>query len=281
MDVRRNLLMANSLNTEEIVAGDIAYYDGEVKLISKDKYNTSLGTAIGVVVIPPNFVSDGKCRIGSLQAVDSSGNAVSSYSGINWSLVNTDTSLTNYDRMPITDNLSSTTTGSKMYGAYLPSDNFNGAQSFVDPKAKYIYSSDRIPSPYLGDDNTLNPAYCEEISGYNNVLSDFNGLSNTQTLVGLGTDYVAANAAWNYNDGVSNLQWYLPAAGELGFMMVRFKEINNTISMLGGVSVLSCNYLWSSTEYTSKFAYNLNTYGGNVARNNKDSTNCVCPFAAF
>ena len=34
----------------------------------------------------------------------------------------------------------------------------------------------------------------------------FNGLSNTQTLVGLGTDYVAANACWNYKDVWSSSQ---------------------------------------------------------------------------
>ena len=209
------------------------------------------------------MLPDGKCRILSLKAVDSSGNAVSSHSLITWGGYGTDTSLTNYNRVPLTDNSSSATTDSKAYG-YLPSDNFSGTQSFVDPKAYYSQSSNLIPSPYLGDDNTLNPAYCEAISGYNNTLSDFNGLSNTQTLVGLGTKYEAANACWNYKDGVSNLQWYLPAMGEFGFMVVRLKEINNTLNILGGVSVPTDKSFWSSTEYTSSYPYDLGTYNGDV-----------------
>ena len=193
-----------------------------------------------------------------------------------WGAYGTDTSLTNFNRTPITDNAGSTSNGSNYYG-YLPSDKFTGTTSFVDPKAKYNGTRDLIPSPYLGD--TPNPEYNKEISGYNNVLSDFNGLSNTETLVGLGSDYVAANAAYKYNDGASNLQWYLPAMGELGYLMPRFNEINSVITALGGVAVNGSYRSWSSSEFSSDGAYYLDTRYGVIGINDKSGTYYVRPFS--
>ena len=261
------------------VAGDVAYWDGtNIQTISKNSWNSSLGTPIGVVVIPSNFLPDGKARILSLKAVDSSGNATTSHSYMYWEESGNyvDTTLTNYTKVPITNNTGSVSSSSNSYG-YLPSDNFTGDTSFVDSSAKYgTTNTNKIPSPYNGSE--FNTDYSKNISGYNNALSDFNGLSNTQILVGLGSDYVAANAAWKYNDGVSNTQWYLPSAGELGFMVARFKTINNTISQLGGVAVPSHRF-WSSTEYSSDGAYNVLTSSGYVDSNLKDLNNYVRPFA--
>ena len=134
-----------------------------------------------------------------------------------------------------------------------------------------------IPSPYLGE--TPNPEYYKEISGYINILSDFNGLSNTQTLVGLDPDCNVPNAAWKYKDGVSNLQWYLPAMGELGFLMPRFNEINNVITALGGVAIDGTYSLWSSSESKSYSAYAMSTNHGYVYDENKYNWRCVRPFS--
>ena len=259
------------------VAGDVAYYtNGEIKTISSSKWNSSLGTPIGVVVIPSNFLPDGKARILSLNAVDSNGNATTSHMYMTWGVYGTDTTLTNYNRVPLTNNTGSISTSSASYG-YLPSDNFTGDTSFVDGGAKYdVNYTNKIPSPYNGSE--FNTDYSKIISSYNNALSDFNGLSNTQTLVGLDSDYTAANAAWNYNDGVSNTQWYLPSAGELGFLVARFKTINNTISQLGGIAVLS-NFFWSSTEYSSSSAFYVYTHNGNVHNDEKAVSSYVRPFA--
>lgn len=260
------------------MAGDVAYWDGsKVKTTPSSSWNTSLGTPVGVVVVPEGFAPDGKVRIIGLKPVDTNGNQSSSHVKILWGGYGTDTSLTNFTTVPTTDNAGSTSSGSNSYGI-LPSDSFTGATSFVDPKAKYNSTSNLIPSPYLGD--APNPEYYKEISG-NNALSDFNGLSNTQTLVGLGTGYTAANAAYNYNDGASNLQWYLPAMGELGYIMPRFNEINNTITALGGVAVVAAStFFWGSSEYSSDRAYYLGTSGGGVYSNlSKSSSTCVRPFA--
>ena len=96
----------------------------------------------------------------------------------------------------------------------------------------------------------------------------------------MGEEYEAANACWNYKDEVSNLQWYLPAMGELGFMMVRLKEINDTLSMLGGVSASVSYYFWSSSEYSSSNAYYLRTLDGRVCNRGKHLSSFVRPFVA-
>ena len=258
------------------MAGDVAYWDGsQVKTTPLSKWNTSLGTAIGVVVVPEGFAPDGKARIISLKPTDKKGNQSDSNIGITWGDFGVDTSLINYTMVSITDNAGSTSSGSNDYG-YLPSDSFTGATSFVDHKAKYHDSTPYIPSPYLGD--SPNPEYYKTISG-NNVFSDFNGLSNTQTLVGLGSNYEAANACWNYNDGSSNLQWYLPGMGELGYVMPRFNEINNTIAILGGIIIDNSGNFWSSSEYDNYYAYFFETAYGCVYYTYRIGKIWVRPFA--
>lgn len=261
------------------LAGDVAYWDGSsVKTTPFSKWDGSMGTPVGVVVVPEGFAPDGKPRIISLKYADKSGNTSTSTVSMTWGPTGTDTSLTNFNKVPTTDNAGSTSIGSSGYG-YLPSDNFTGATSFVDPKAKYSSTSNLIPSPYKGEEP--NPEYYKEIlyNGINvNALSDFNGLSNTETLVGLGTDYVAANACWKYKDEASNLQWYLPSMGELGYIMPRFNEINNIITALGGVAVASSSF-WSSLECSSNYAYSLRTGNGHVSNYLKSNRYYVRPFS--
>lgn len=270
------------------LAGDIAYWsNGSVKTIPFSSWNTSLGTPVGVVVIPTGFAPDGKIRIVSLKYVDSNGNPSNVGVSMKWGSTSIDTSLINYDRVPTTDNAGSTSTGSASAG-FLPSDKFTIGpnpciQSYVDPEAIYglmaATSSLLIPSPYLGD--APNPEYHKTISGYNNAFSDFNGLTNTQTLVGLGTDYEAANACWKYSDGVSNLQWYLPGMGELGYIMPRFNLINTSITAVGGVAVDDYDSLWSSSEGSSETVCYLSTYHGMVNSDTKDYQYFVRPFTTI
>jgi hypothetical protein len=258
---------------------DIAYWDGsEVKTVSQDKWNSDLGTPVGVVVIPEGMLPDGRARMMSLKYATSAGTSSDSYVGMRWGPTSTDTSLTNYGRVPTTDNAGSTSTGS-YYNGYLPSDKFTGATSFADSTAKYNGSSNLIPSPYLGDNKTFNPEYSKTISR-NNLLSDFNGLSNTEVLVGLGTGYTAANAAHNYNGGVTgtDIQWYLPAAGELGFLIPRFNAINAAITTVGGVAVGDSSY-WSSSEDSALYAYIVYTLTGYVCGSDKSKAYYVRPFA--
>lgn len=251
-------------------AGDVVYYaNGTLNVTPLASYDSSMGTAVGVIVIPEGILPDGKARFVALQDATSS---------VAWSPKGTDTSLTNYTKVPTTDNAGTTTTGSNTTG-YLPSDNtyFTGATSYVDPKTKYASKTPYIPSPYL-EDGSLNPAYCEILSG-GNALSDFNGKSNTDALVALGTAYTAVNAAKNYSiDGI-DIDWYLPSAGELGFLVARFDTINESIAAAGGVAVRRGNYFWSSSEYDSNNVYYVYTSNGNVNYFNKNYSSNVRSFA--
>ena len=217
---------------------------------------------MGVVVVPEGFAPDGKVRIIGLKPVDADGNQSDSHVKMAWGSEDIDTVLKNYSRVPITDNAGSTSTGSNTLGC-LPSDKFTDVTSFVDPKAKYCYTlmgTPFIPSPYLG--NKPNPEYYKVLDS-NNVLSDFNGLNNTRILVNLGSNYIATNACWNYKDGISNLQWYLPGMGELGYVMPRFNEINNAITNLKGVAI-DIPGIWSSTENFMINAYYMSAPQGTV-----------------
>lgn len=260
-------------------AGDIVYKsNGKLNTINYEEWNSSLGTPIGVVVIPSGFAPDGKARMLSLNWASSSSTSSTSAIYMKWSNVKVDTSLTNHNRVPTTDNAGSTTTGSSPYG-YLPSDNFTGATSYVDSTAKYsgVTTSDMIPSPYLGD--KPNPAYYAAISDYNNALADFDGKGNTDVFVGLGADYVAANAARNYKaEGAEEIEWYLPSMGELGYMMVRFNKIQNALAKVNASQLDGISHYWSSSE-NFFFVYCVYTIDGEVYGYTKGSSYYVRPFA--
>ena len=238
-----------------------------------------MGTPVGVVVVPSGFAPDGKARMLSLKYASSSSTSSTSASKMMWSTGYTDTSLTNHTCVPTTDNAGSTTTGSNDK-AYLPSDRFTGATSYVDSTAKYYHDSytPYIPSPYLGD--KPNPAYYAPISGYNNALADFDGKGNTDVLVALGADYVAANAARNYKAaGAEEIEWYLPAAGELGYIFPRLTKIQAALIKLYGDSLGGGLPCWSSSEYSSGSVYYVETYRGYVDYKGMVSDCYVRPFA--
>jgi hypothetical protein len=227
------------------------------------------------VIIPENMLPDGRARIIGCFPPDELGNPCSENKIMPWSNIKEDTPLTNYTYFPTTDNKGSTTTGVAAL-AYFPSDIFTRTVSFVDAKAYYQSSRNRIPSPYLGNENTINPEYIKDIigNGHVNSLSDFNGLENTEVLINLGTDYVAANACYNYKDGVSSgINWYLPTIGELGFLIVRVGEINSAISLIGGIEIDTSHLnIWSSTECNSNDVRVLDISTGSNTAGTKTST---------
>ena len=262
-------------------AGAIVYKSGsDLLTVDYTLWDSSMGTPVGILVIPEGFAPDGKARMLSLNWASSSSTSSTSASGMKWSNVKVDTSLTNYDRVPTTDNAGSTTTGSNYYG-YLPSDQYTGATSYVDSTAKYssAATSYMIPSPYLGD--KPNPAYYAPISGWFNMLADFDGKGNTDVLVALGSDYIAANAARNYKAaGAEEIEWYLPAAGELGYMLPRLTKIQAALAKVNSPQLDDWYAYWSSSEYSSVHACYVDTARGSVDRGSKDS-NYVRPFAVL
>lgn len=223
--------------------GDIAYKasNGKIKVVAPDLWDASLGTPVGVVVIPSGFAPDnGLARIVSLYWANYNGAASATYISDTWSSSG-DVPLDYYNRVPQTDNKSAI---SNSYGAYgsLPSDIFidTGNISFVDNKSAYDVAP-MIPSPYK--DDGINNDY------FQYALSDIDGKGNTDILVALGSDYYAANAARNYKAaGAEEIEWYLPAAGEWGFIAPRYSLIKKSLQMVG-VVLTDDDWCWLSTMY--------------------------------
>lgn len=140
------------------------------------------------------------------------------------------------------------------------SDNSNNSlinvPSTWDQTSKYLYDIGHgyqylIPSPYMSD-GSLNPDYGAEIDvGHGDtirtLLSDVNGYSYTQILLNKSaTDYPAANACYSFDPGFGAGSWYLPSAGEFGYVAARITNIQNKLSSITGSSNLSYEY-WTSS----------------------------------
>lgn len=224
---------------------EVAYWNGRVvKTVYASEWDSTLGTPIGVVVVPKGFAPDGNARIIALKPVDKNGNSSNSPINMAWGRLGVDTTLIKNNKVPRVSIQSFQTDSYAGFGRLPMPEKNGGILSWFDLKSYYNGGGAYIPSPYLG--NSPNPEYVRGISGYTNVLADFNGFTNTETLVGLGTTYEAANACWKYKDGVSNIQWYLPAMGELGYITPKLSDINRALQKLGGVAIADSDKLWSS-----------------------------------
>ena len=299
---------------------DLCFYDrttDSLIIVAGDAWNSSTYPSsryvpIGVVVVPGshNVYGDGSCGVMSLKPMNcstpSTGGTSEQY--MYWGVYGTDISaLPNLDQVPIVGsgsnvgNASSTVTGEKYY-AYLPSDKFSAVQCPHDTDAYYYSSSssyDQAPSPYLTD-GSRNPAYYQTSSpsSSSNALADFDGIGNTERIIAQrGTkdynswtpgrtteaDYPAASCCDMFHtEGTSQGDWYLPACGELGYIMPPFNKINDAIGKMRtaygssvGVELSTGSSYWSSTEYSSNNARYVNAYDGGVGYNNKNLSNYV------
>ena len=299
---------------------DLCFYDrttDSLIIVAGDAWNSSTYPSsryvpIGVVVVPGshNVYGDGSCGVMSLKPMNcstpSTGGTSEQY--MYWGVYGTDISaLPNLDQVPIVGsgsnvgNASSTVTGEEYY-AYLPSDKFSAVQCPHDTDAYYYSSSssyDQAPSPYLTD-GSRNPAYYQTSSpsSSSNALADFDGIGNTERIIAQrGTkdynswtpgrtteaDYPAASCCDMFHtEGTSQGDWYLPACGELGYIMPPFNKINDAIGKMRtaygssvGVELGTGDYYWSSTEYSSNGARYVLAYNGGVYDDGKSRTNYV------
>ena len=272
-------------------AGDIAYVSAEnntIQTIPNSAWSSDLGQPVGAVVIPPNFLPDGKMRIMGIYAATSAGTRNETmHVNIPWGGYGTDIpELDNLDEVPVIDFNTNTISGKTSY-SYLPSDYFTQYPNPWDVDTAYRYdptggSNPPVPSPY-GPDGSLNPLYiATEYSGGTiaNPLADFKGKENTDILVSLGSDYIAANAARNYKsyDG-DTIEWYLPACGELGFVCARRRAIDEALEKIGGLALGSATFSWSSSEYSSNSARDVALASGAVYYSIKNYNYYVRPFA--
>ena len=115
-----------------------------------------------------------------------------------------------------------------------------------------------------------------DISGITNydlsstAKNDFSGKANTAAWVsyyGSSTSSYAPGYCYNYTTtGTSKGQWYLPAAGELyASIVTNYSAVNSGLSAAGGTQLSSGYYCyWSSSEYSSSYAWVVSANGGPV-----------------
>ena len=276
--IRRAIMASQSKPTATLANyGDIVYLDGaeERKVVPSDKWDSSLGTPIGVIAVPTGFAPDGIARFVSLHYIAFTSGVNAAYKKMTWGTV-ADTELYNYAKVPITSTDGSYPNGN--FTGFLPSDDFSGAGSRVDSMAFYSGDTPYIPSPYKVTNGVEapNPEYYKTLPD-GNALSDFDGKGNTQILLNLFSYPAAISAANNLTEGA---RWYLPAVGELGFLIARLKTINRVIVNIIGGAMIKDDFIWSSTEDGANYAFAVDASDGQVISNSKTVAGAgVRPFA--
>lgn len=266
-----------------ILAGDYCLYDktnDKLVLVNQDKwsiddYPTDKYEPIGIVVVPSshNVYGNGCCGVMSLKEMncDTPSTGGTSIQGMRWGLQYTDISgLPDLGQVPTGNTADGIPTGSDNEG-YLPSDKFSGTQCAHDTDVYYYSSRDPVPSPYLTD-GSRNSGYYQTSSpsSSSNALADFDGIGNTAKIItqrgtkdynswtptsDSAADYPAASCCdMFYTEGTSQGDWYLPACGELGYIMPPFNKINEAIGKMltaygssVGVKLNTDESYWSST----------------------------------
>lgn len=242
------------------VAGDVVLYDRvqEQKVVAEpDKlsnFNPKRFEPIAVIAIPSSHDVYGTGEAGAVSLMYmncESPDSGSIYSQkIYWG-AKSDTALQNYLGCNVGYNSSQNneiecfTNG---LTGYLPSDLFSAEQCLTDPLSFYDYddiNAYHIPSPYKQDESR-NPSYYTTETSIENMLSDFSGKESMNILLEYSRyfdSWKTANSISNKNNdtkyfpavfccwrfcpnGTNQGDWYLPAIGELCYIIVRFKLIN-------------------------------------------------------
>ncbi len=322
--MRRRILLKSvgggSIDPSKATACDVCLYDKTADgliIVPHDSWSAAAYPAsgyepIGVVVIPGSHdvYGTGECGVMSLKGMSrtNSSKGTNANESMYWGVYGTDIStLTNLNvvaKAGTNASPLSTVDGTNSY-TYLPSDNFSGTVCPTDSSTKYYNTSSSnyaAPSPYL-ENGSRNPEYYKTASpsSTSNALADFDGVGNTEKIITQrgSKDYSSWNPTYNtqadypaastcdmfYTNGTKQGDWYLPACGELGYIIPRLKAINTTIAALlsaygnsFGVQLYTNNAYWSSSERSSNDARRVGTDYGSVGNYNKDDSIYVRAF---
>ena len=298
-----------ALQAQTIEQPDVALTDDDLKahylntppvkylysdLTTSTEYDSGK-TVIGLEAVPAKHTLDGVPRYMALTQV---GNVDGSSEDtlLQWSN-NTGTSLVSqhYTEVPT---ITSGSVADVNYGTYramadwarMPSTNGNNNFSgLTNTRGERYYTSNEevrfAPSLY-GNSGERNPI-CN-LSPSTNVLMDFSGYENTQALIAAATGSTtvpAATAAWNYasRNGLNeySVQSYLPAAGELAYIVPNFRRIQAVLTDLGSKATIlpDSKYFWSSSERSAINGWDVRTSDGGVSRYSpKTNSYYVRPF---
>lgn len=312
--MRRRILHNNLLPSTASV-GDICLYDktNEERIIVNNNYLSSYPISryipIGVVVIPGNHnvYGDGSCGVMSLKEMNYSSptKGSTSYKAMYWGNYGVDipdlANLNEANHIGESDNLHDSVQGTYKF-PYLPSDKFNTIVCPHDTESKYYYNNAdnfSAPSPYLTD-GSRNPMYYQTESPASdlNCLADFDGIGNTDILTS--STYASKQSKWETASTITNRSdsgyspaacccrrfspdensaglWYLPACGELGYIVPRFNVIKTAIQKViaeygssYAVVLSDGDYYWSSSEYSANSARYISTFRGRIYYDSKN-----------
>lgn len=323
MNTRRRLLMSQAVQsppvtTDNYVAGDIAFYDStddKIVLVHNEDINTDTYpidryTPIGVVVIPNSHdvYGDGSCGVMSLveMSCDTPDTGSTSKQGMYWGIRGVGIEyIPDLNQVPTGNTETGIPTAQSKF-AYLPSDRFSAVKCAHDTDVRY-YNPDTslyppAPSPYLTYDGR-NPGYYQITlpSSTSNCLSDFDGRGNTNAIVAYrgSKDYTSWRPTYNtqsdypaasccdmfHTEGTQQGDWYLPACGELGYIMPPFNDIDNIFKNMryaydNSVNVMldTNGHYWSSSERSNYGASIVFPYDGLLGNDSKDNDDYVRAF---
>lgn len=280
------------VGASDAVAGDVCMYDsnnekmilvhGEFKEMH---FPMHLYTPIGVVVVPGNHEVYGKDTCSVVSLVNMSCTTPSSGTLNEDTMAfgpQTDLSTYNYTTVIIKDD------------GVMKGNGFG----YLSKNGVYNSTTLKIPDPYT-EDMGRNPDYYDVKVAVTNAMSDFAGASNTTVIVktrgtknysswiptyNTATDYPAASCCnMFYTVGTEQGDWYLPAAGEWGYITSKWDQINNAITMLNKnygeqfTTVKNNSSYWTSSEYSGKNARYVHTDNG-MGHTLKTGTNKVRAF---
>ena len=248
---------------------------GGIKLMDYLFTDGSIGKTIGnkipvaIAVAPASHFTDGKWRFMSLKSMSTettSGDLLQTL--MTWGKYGQQvTGLTLYGRNIAKIN-SDGTFNSIVNGGYLPQTrvyNEYGCQNLLNGWY-YTYNTGSYapaPPPFLNDNITKNDVYFTE----GQLLCDIDGSGNTDILVTYtDTTYKACKAARNFAPGIYDGEWYLPAAGELGYIVCQRKAIDDAIDAANAI-VTECGVkpsgrIWASTQSFKDAAIAINLGNG-------------------
>ena len=234
-------------------------------------------TAIGVCVIPGGVLPDGKARFMSLKGMRlTSPNEGGKDTRMYWGGYRGDiSSLTNFGGV-VTGDITAEGTSSS---GYVPKNGAYSSTPHIPSPIDYFsaYSSSGATSDLDGKANT------EKILAVDNAASTAWQTAESITDTGLtATVHPAAQCCWRFNPGSTNQgDWYLPAVGELAFIMPNFNDLQTAISDVSGVQLRGASDYWSSTECDEAKAWSVYTYTGVVNFLNKNYVTNVRAFLAL